>query len=208
MTSHTSRSSDPGDRALAICGWSALSLLVLAVLVFGADQRLGLFSKTDPEAAKLAIHQRLDRIGRELGLSGQADTRSGALQKDAARLAGLRGEIEAHLRQYPRSLRGLYYQALERLAAGDTAGARAAAGRALELEPRYVDATLVLGVAFYTEKNLPEAEQAFRRAIEIEPQALSAYDNLGQTLWLMGRQDEATAIYKKRAEIEGLPVQN
>lgn len=212
MTSQTSSSSsrpdDAGDRALAICGWSALSLLILAVLVFGVDQRLGLFAKPDPQAVALVLHQQLDRIGRELGLSGQVDTRSGELQKDPARLAGLRREIEEHLRRYPRSLRGHYYQALERLAAGDYPGARAAAGRGLEVEPRYLDASLVLGVAYYQEKNYPEAEKAFRRAIEIEPRALSAYDNLGQTLWLMGRQDEAAAIYKKRAEVEGLPVAN
>lgn len=206
--SSSSRPDDHGERALAICGWSALALLIAAVLVFGVDRRLGLFAKEDPAAAELALHLQLDRIGRELGLSGQADTRSGQLVKDPARLAGLRREIDEHLRRYPRSLRGLYYQALERLTAGDYAGARAAAGRGLEIEPRNVDASLVLGVAYYQEKNYPEAEKAFRRAIEIEPRALSAYDNLGQTLWLMGRQDEAAAVYKKRAEIEGLPVAN
>ncbi len=198
--------SDPESRALAICGWSALALLVAAVLTFGAARHLGWLEPADPLAAELALHRQLNRIAQDLGLSTQADTRAGELEKDPAKLAALRGEIAELLRQHPRSPRALFYQALERLAARDFPAAQAAAASAAEIDPLNLSAWLVLGAAAFEAKNYPEAEKAFRRAIEIEPKALSAYDNLGQTLWLMDRRDEATAVYRRRAQVEGLPL--
>lgn len=205
-TSSHSSSPESADRALAICGWSALTLLIAAVLTFGAGQHLGLFGKKDPLAAEIALHQRLNAVAKALGLSREADTRAGDLEQNTAQLDKLRREIAAILEEQPRSPRALYYQALERLAARDFPAARAAASRGLEVEPHNLPACLVLGVAYFQEKNYPEAEKAFRRALEIEPKALSTYDNLGQTLWLMDRKDEAMAIYRQRAEMEGLPL--
>lgn len=209
MTSSNASSTDSSsgeDRALAICGWSALALLIAAVLTFGAHSHLGLWQAKDPQAEELALHLQLGRIAADLGLSRQADTRSGELEKNPAKLAALRQEIAQILARYPRSPRAKLYQALERLAAGDFAAARQAAEQSAAIEPRNLTAVLVIGVTYYQEKNFPDAEKAFRRAIEIEPKALSAYDNLGQTLWLEGRQDEALEVYRQRAALEGLPL--
>lgn len=192
-----------GDRALAICGWSALGLLVAALIGFGAGRHLGLLKPADKGAEELALHLQLDRVAVALGLSGRADTRSGELQQDPARLEALRSELAAFVTAHPRSRRALYYQALERLAARDYPGARLAANRALELEPRDLSATLALGVAHFEEQSYGEAEKVFRWAIQIEPRALPAYDNLAQTLWRMDRQAEALEVYRRRAAIAG-----
>lgn len=204
--SSSSSSPDGSERYLAFFGWFSLGLLVTAVLLFGVDRHLGLFSRQDPQAAELALHRQLDRLARDLGLAMTADTRGSDLQRDPSRLAAVRRELDAILRRYPRSPRALYYQALERYAASDLPAARVAAAQALERDALSYQANLLLGTVHYEEKNYPEAEKAFRRAIEIAPQVLPAYDNLGQTLWLMGRFDEAKAVYRKRAEIEGLPL--
>lgn len=198
----TPASPEAGDRALAICGWSALGLLIAALVLFGADRRLGLLSSAGAPAAELAQHRQLDRVAAALGLSGQADTRSGELQQDPARLAALHRELADFVAAHPRSRRAFYYQALERLAARDYPGARLAANRALELEPRDLSAALALGVAHFEEKNYAEAERAFRWAVQIEPRSASAYDNLARTLWQMDRRGEALEIHRRRAAVE------
>lgn len=206
MTSPSPCSPESAERPLVIFAWSLLGLLVAAVLLFGVDQQLGLFSRQDPKAAELALHFQLDRLAGELGLAQATDTRGGDLQRDPARLEAVRRELEQIRKRYPHSPRALYYQALERYAACDLPAARAAATQALEQDALNYQAYLLLGAVHYQEKNYPEAEKTFRRAIEIAPQELTAYDNLGQTLWLMGRQDEATAVYRKMAELQGLPL--
>ena len=206
MTSPSPSSSESSDQALAIFGWSLLSLLVAAVLLFGVDRQLGLFSHQDPKAAELALHLQLDRLAGELGLAQAQDTRGCDLQQDPARLAAVRRELGQILLRYPHSQRALYYAALERYAARDLPAARAAATRALERDALNYQANLLLGTLYYEEKNYSAAEKIFRRAIDIAPQVLTAYDNLGQTLWLLGRQDEATAVYRKMAELQGLPL--
>lgn len=208
FASSSSPAHDPESRALAVCGWSALALLVAAVLTFGADRhlRLGLFAPADPQQAEIALHQRLNRIARDLGLSRQSDTRGRDLQQDPARLAATRAELAALVSANPRMPRAIYYQAVERMASRDFAGAREAAERGLALAPRDLQFLMLLGAAEAEARDLAAAEKTFRRAIEIQPLAFAAYDNLGQVLWLMGRQDEAMAVYRKRAEVEGLPL--
>lgn len=204
-TSRPSSSQDGGDRALAIFGWSALTLLIAAVVFFGADRRLGLLESADPgaaQAAELALHRQLDRIGLALGLTGRADTRSGELEQDPARLAEVRRELAAVIAAHPTSRRAYYYQALERIVARDFPGARLAANRALEIEPRDLSATLALAAAHFEEQNYAEAEKALRWAIEIEPRSLAAYDNLGLVLYRMDRQAEALEVHRRRGSVE------
>lgn len=201
-------SSESESRALAVCGWSALALLVAAVLTFGVDRHLelGLFAPAAKPLDELALHQELNRIAGELGLSRQADSRGGDLQKDPAKLAVARRELAAIVKGNPGSRRAIYYQAVERMAAADYPGAQAFARRGLAIEADDLQFLMLLGAAAASEKNYAEAEKSFRRVIEIEPRALAAYDNLGQTLWLMGRQDEAKAVYRQRLQLEGVPL--
>lgn len=205
--SASSADNDAGSKALAACGWTALALLVAAVLTFGVDRHLalGLFTGEKP-LDDVALHQKLNEVAAQLGLSRQSDTRGGDLQQDPAKLAAARRELAAIVQRNPRSLRAIYYQAVERMAAHDFAGARAAAGRGLLVKPDDLQFLILQGAASASEKNYAEAEKSFRRVIEVEPRALPAYDNLAQTLWLMGRQDEAKAVYRQRLQLEGLPL--
>jgi len=57
------------------------------------------------------------------------------------------------------------------------------------------------GYVFQQDKNLDEAERAYRNAIELDPSDSTAYNNLGNTLDNLKRTDEAEAAYRKAIEL-------
>ena len=68
---------------------------------------------------------------------------------------------------------------------------------ALRLQPDYVDAINLLGVAHFRLKQYPEAVAEFQRAIRLRPNDGVLYHNLGKTYFLMGRKQEAQRVYSK-----------
>ena len=83
-------------------------------------------------------------------------------------------------------------QAHENLLIGSKAAIRMrAAERAVEIDPAYSDARVVLGsVKWQPYLDWQGAEQEFRRAIALNPNNANAHDGLGGLLGAMGRLDE------------------
>ena len=96
----------------------------------------------------------------------------------------------------------LYEQGKECYYAGNLQGAIAACEKALEIDPKYVNALNGLG---YTLKDLgrySEAITAYDKALEIDPKSHKAWNGLGYTLKDLGRNSEAIAAYKQALEID------
>jgi len=72
----------------------------------------------------------------------------------------------------------------------ETAIARRAAERALELDPTLSDALVTLGNMKRDSWDWPGTEEEYRRAIEVNPNNASAHEELGAFLDVMGRLDE------------------
>ena len=88
------------------------------------------------------------------------------------------------------------------------AEARAAAGRALALDPGLGEAHAALGLAAKTEWHWEEAEGEFRRALELAPGYATAYLWYGNFLISRGRTEEALAAIRRALELDpvSLPI--
>ncbi len=84
---------------------------------------------------------------------------------------------------------------------------KAAALRALELEPRIGEAHAALGVALQWEKRWGEAEQAFQRAIEYAPGYATGHQWYALLLTILDRRHEAITHARHAAELDPLSVQ-
>ena len=79
----------------------------------------------------------------------------------------------------------------------DWAGAQPPLLRALELDPRSVEARVLLGLA-YEKQNEPQlAESQYREALALEPTHAQALNNYGAFLYGQGRLQEALAPLRK-----------
>jgi len=80
---------------------------------------------------------------------------------------------------------------------------RAAAQRAIELDPQLGDAHAMLGsVAYWYEWDWPRAEQTMRRARELNPSSVDAHYGLAHVLMTTGRQAEALPLFTRAREID------
>ena len=88
--------------------------------------------------------------------------------------------------------------------------ARAAAQKALEINPNMAEPHATLGYVLHEyDWKHAEAEKEFKRAIEIDPNYPSAHQWYGEYLMNMGRSDEAIAELKRALELDPLsPVLN
>jgi DNA-binding winged helix-turn-helix (wHTH) protein/tetratricopeptide (TPR) repeat protein len=87
------------------------------------------------------------------------------------------------------------------------ARARAAAVRALEIDPDLAEAHTSLAlVKFRLDWDWTEAEREFRRAIELNPGHASAHHFYGLYLSAMGRADEAIARMERAHELDPLSL--
>jgi tetratricopeptide (TPR) repeat protein len=88
--------------------------------------------------------------------------------------------------------------------------ARAAADRALEIDPSLAEAHASRAMVTYRyEWNFPEAEREFRKAIELSPGYASAHQWLGECLTAMERFDESLAELHQTLELDPLsPISN
>ena len=85
--------------------------------------------------------------------------------------------------------------------------ARAAALRALELDPSLAEGYSALGwVKWWHDWDWPGAEQAFRRAIELNPSVWEAHLGLGHFLSSQGRDDEGFPHVQRARELDPLSL--
>ena len=83
--------------------------------------------------------------------------------------------------------------------------ARAAAQRALEIDPKLTEAHATLAfVMFYHDWDWDGAEQEFRRAIELNPNYATAYQWYGELLYFSMRYDESIVQLKRAANLDPL----
>lgn len=87
--------------------------------------------------------------------------------------------------------------AILKRAAGDLAGAEAAARRELELLPNDAEGWSLLGSVLARENQLTEAATAFRRGFQLGPQGVKSSLELASALTSLGRTDEAIAEYQR-----------
>jgi TolB-like protein/Tfp pilus assembly protein PilF len=81
--------------------------------------------------------------------------------------------------------------------------AKAAAIKALEIDPSLGEAHTVLGnVAFYYEWDFTRAEAEFKKAIELNPSYPTTHHWYGETLAASGRFDESNAEYAKAVGLD------
>ena len=86
--------------------------------------------------------------------------------------------------------------------------ARAAAERALELDPELSEAHAILGMAhFFFDWDWEGAERDFRRAVELNPSSASGRWSLGLFLSIMGRSSEAISELEMALELDPLSLQ-
>jgi tetratricopeptide (TPR) repeat protein len=89
---------------------------------------------------------------------------------------------------------GLYERGCD-LEEADSAAARAAYGRALELDPRHTGALVNLGRLLHEAGETARAAEHYRRALEARPDHSTAAFNLGVALEDLGRRSEAIEAY-------------
>jgi TolB-like protein/tetratricopeptide (TPR) repeat protein/DNA-binding winged helix-turn-helix (wHTH) protein len=87
------------------------------------------------------------------------------------------------------------------LSDGKPEQAVAAYRKALERNPRDVDALIRLGEALDTIGQDVQAEAAFRQAVAVEPSFWGAHSGLGSFLFRRGRTEEAIASFRRSAEL-------
>jgi len=85
--------------------------------------------------------------------------------------------------------------------------AKAAALKALELDPSLAEAHTSLGmVSFYYEWNWPQAEEEFRRSIKLNPNYPLAHTWYALDLAAMGRQEESITQMRRAADLDDLSL--
>jgi TolB-like protein/DNA-binding winged helix-turn-helix (wHTH) protein/Tfp pilus assembly protein PilF len=73
---------------------------------------------------------------------------------------------------------------------------RAAAEKAVALDPSSSDAHVTLGLVRWDDWDWPRAEEEYRRAVALNPNSADAHDALGDFLGAMGRQQESWNEYQ------------
>jgi tetratricopeptide (TPR) repeat protein len=83
---------------------------------------------------------------------------------------------------------------------------RAAANKALELDPSLGEPHAALANAFWSEWNWSGAEGEYRRAIELNPNYASAHQWYGEFLTALGRHEESIREIKRAQELDPLSL--
>jgi tetratricopeptide (TPR) repeat protein len=119
----------------------------------------------------------------------------------------LRSDAEELIRLDPRSARGYYYRALALQGAESETGkggllaqSLAALDRALQLDPRYVDAWVEKGKLLVRLTRLQPAVTAFETAAAVDPECEEAYFQLARLYRRVGdeaKSQEASAIHAR-----------
>ena len=91
---------------------------------------------------------------------------------------------------------------LQRLAAGDPAGAAEGYRKTLELDPGNSAAHDLLGVSLDAQGKTAEAAEQYGAAIKADPANFRAHTNLGILLMRQGRLDRAVPMFRKALELD------
>jgi len=86
-------------------------------------------------------------------------------------------------------------------AAGDISGAIASLGRALELDPRFVQACHYRGILLGESGDIAGARAAFEQAVRLDPGHARAWNNLGNVLRTQGRLEDAERSFARALEL-------
>jgi len=86
--------------------------------------------------------------------------------------------VQDRLRKYPDDFAANYNMGDILLTKGDAAGAISYFEKAARVNPTSILGPMELGVAYYTQSRLPEAEQQFRNALQLDPKFTDARFNL------------------------------
>ncbi|MCD4690734.1 tetratricopeptide repeat protein [bacterium] len=97
---------------------------------------------------------------------------------------------------------GLLNDGIVLMRGGDIAGAIANFRRAIEIDPKYMQAYASLGSAQLRIEDLEGAERSFRRAIEIDGENAFALVGLGQTYKLFDQTEQAIEYLERALEID------
>jgi len=82
--------------------------------------------------------------------------------------------------------------------------AKAAARKAIELEPDLAEGHASLGLLNFVDWNFEEAEKQFKKAIELNPKYEATYVWYGGSLALLGRNAESIEVGRKAVELDPL----
>ena len=74
--------------------------------------------------------------------------------------------------------------------------------RAVQLDPRDIEALFNLGNNLQDLKRSVEAEESYRKALDIKPDFAECHANLGNPLRILGKRKEALDSYKKAIELK------
>jgi len=77
-----------------------------------------------------------------------------------------------------------------------------AAKMAIQVEPKYANAFVILSRVYSAKKQYDEGISALKRAIELDPNYAAAYEELGKAYFGKRRYNDAISYYKKAIELE------
>jgi tetratricopeptide (TPR) repeat protein len=149
-----------------------------------------------------------------LGLSQAAETRS-SLPTDhrweQARKDLAQGKAEAAktvfenlLKEYPKDADLHLFLGMAKLRLRDPQGAIVSARRAIDLDPRHVEARTFLGwIEMEVRGNADAAVKEYRSVIELRPELPEAYTNLAVAQKRQGRLQDAIASLNKALDLNG-----
>jgi len=192
--------SRPADDLLQVEGEIASTIAkALSRRLSGEDKgKLTRTATADPEAYRLYLKGRSFLVGNRQEMDKSVDYFQQAVARAPDYAMAHAGLAEAYTLQ-------AYLRAVERTEA--LGKARAAVGRALELDPDLAEAHTALGlVRFYFEWDWAGAEAEFRRALELNPGSQAVHEEYGNFLGAMGRLDEGLARSREAARLDPLSV--
>jgi Flp pilus assembly protein TadD len=105
--------------------------------------------------------------------------------------------VEGRLKKYPEDFAANYNMGDILLTKGDAAHAIPFFEKAARLNPSSILGPMDLGVAYYSESKLPEAEQQFRNALSIDPKATDARFNLASVEAEAGDLNTAVSDFRQ-----------
>lgn len=103
--------------------------------------------------------------------------------------------------RFPKNAPIQYFLALSARGVGDFETAHAAVGRALAIEPNYVDALALSGAVLLDHGDLAGAERPLRLAVAIDSHHYNANYDLGRLLFKSNRSGEAVNFFQTAAKL-------
>jgi eukaryotic-like serine/threonine-protein kinase len=178
----------------------AVADAVKATLSPAEKARLSQAPTVNPEAHDLVLKgaYELGNAADEAGIARAEEYFDGALQKDPTYALAYAAKAWIYL-----SLNDLHQAPTSTMPK-----ARAAAERALELDPDQVDAHVALArVSLVYDWNFPAAEKEARKALAINPNSADAHHMLGWYFQFLGLREESLAEFEKAEKLDPLDVE-